>query len=286
MVRKLNTQVLQLTFLLFTLFQIQSVSQTDSSLLTLDRIYSGEFQLNYFGQARWIDEGRAYTTLEYSEEFKDARDIVSYQTETGEREVLLDAKQLIPEGQDTPLKISNYIWSNDKNLLLIFTNTKRVWRYHTKGDYWVLNLKSGKLQQLGKGLPESSLMFAKFSPNDDQVAYVSKHNLYVEDFITQKITQLTNDGSETLINGTFDWAYEEEFSCRDGFRWSPDGQNIAYWQVDAKDIRNFLMINNTDSIYSYNIPVQYPKVGEDPSSLQNRSHSCYWRQDCMDGNSG
>ncbi len=79
---------------------------------------------------------------------------------------------------------------------------------------------------------------------------------------------LTTDGTDRLINGTFDWVYEEEFDCRDGFRWSPDGKSIAYWQIDATKIRNFLMINNTDSIYSYTIPVEYPKVGQDPSSCK------------------
>ena len=33
---------------------------------------------------------------------------------------------------------------------LIFTNTRKVWRYHTRGDYWVLDMKTGKLTQLGK----------------------------------------------------------------------------------------------------------------------------------------
>ncbi len=256
-------------FLLLISFSVYSQEVAEKTLLTIDRIYaSNEFQMDYFGQARWIEEGKAYTTLEYSEKYQGASDIVRYETTTGEKKVLISADQLIPRGKEQPLSISNYIWSNDKKQLLIFTNTKRVWRYHTKGDYWVLNLKSGKLQQLGKGLPESSLMFAKFSPDDNRAAYVSEHNVYVEDLATQKINQLTHDGSTTLINGTFDWAYEEEFSCRDGFRWSPDGKHIAYWQVDAKDIRNFLMTNTTDSIYSYNIPVRYPKVGEDPSSCK------------------
>ena len=60
-----------------------------------------------------------------------------------------------------------------------------------------------------------------------------EHNLYVEDVATPHITQLTSDGSTTIINGTFDWVYEEELNLRDGFRWSPDGQQIAYWQLDA-----------------------------------------------------
>ncbi|MEP6845153.1 MAG: S9 family peptidase [Panacibacter sp.] len=176
--------------------------------------------------------------------------------------------KLIPAGSSAALKVRNFFFSQDGKKVLIYTNSERVWRYDTKGDYWVLDLASNKLAQIGKSLPVSSLMFAKFSPDASQVAYVSAHNIYVEDVTTNKITQLTKDGTDRLINGTFDWAYEEEFGCIDGFRWSPDGKSIAYWQIDATRIRNFLMINNTDSIYSYTIPVEYPKVGESPSACK------------------
>ncbi|MEJ7678222.1 MAG: DPP IV N-terminal domain-containing protein [Segetibacter sp.] len=108
-------------------------------------------------------------------------------------------------------------------------------------------------------------MFAKISPDGTKAAYVSEHNIYVEDLSTDKILQLTKDGTARLINGTFDWVYEEEFDCRDGFRWSPDSKNIAYWQIDATKIKNFLLIDNTDSLYSFTIPVEYPKVGQNPS---------------------
>ncbi len=148
---------------------------------------------------------------------------------------------------------------------MFFTNSKRVWRYHTRGDYWLFNTADSSLQQLGKSLPSSSLMFAKFSPDGTKAAYVSKHNIYVEDLATGTVTQLTHDGTDRLINGTFDWVYEEELDCRDGFRWSPDSKSIAYWKIDATKIPNFLMIDNTDSIYSFTVPVEYPKVGEDPS---------------------
>jgi dipeptidyl-peptidase-4 len=241
----------------------------DSSLLTIDRIFnSGEFRMGRFGPAQWIDNGDAYTINERSATVIGGQDIVKYMTVSGEKSILVAAGDLIPKGAEEPLRIEDFSWSNDKQKLLIFTNSQRVWRQNTRGDYWVLDLKTKELIQLGKGLPESSLMFAKFSPDDKYVAFVSRHNIYVENPGEQKITQLTFDGTETLINGTFDWAYEEEFDCRDGFSWSPDGKNIAYWQLDASNIRNFLMINNTDSIYSYVIPVQYPKVGYLPSSCR------------------
>ena len=97
------------------------------------------------------------------------------------------------------------------------------------------------------------------------VAYVSNQNIYVEELATSKIKPLTTDGTITMINGTFDWAYEEEFYCRDGFRWSPDSKSIGYWQIDASSIKKFTMINNTESIYPKVIPIEYPKVGEEPS---------------------
>ncbi|TFV94542.1 S9 family peptidase [Algoriphagus kandeliae] len=166
---------------------------------------------------------------------------------------------------NSTLTIRDFSFSEDGKKVLIYTNTKRVWRLDTQGDYWVLDLETKKLQQAGKGLPESSLRFAKLSPDVTRIAYVSEFNLYVENLATGEITQLTHDGNRKLINGTFDWAYEEEFACRDGFQWSPDGEKISFWQIDANQIRDFYMINNIDSVYSQIIPVEYPKVGQSPS---------------------
>ena len=88
------------------------------------------------------------------------------------------------------------------------------------------------------------------------------------DFETGKIEQLTFDGNGDIINGTFDWVYEEEFGCRDGFRWSGNAKNIAFWQLDASEIGTYYMINNTDSVYSSIIPLQYPKVGRESSACK------------------
>jgi dipeptidyl-peptidase-4 len=179
--------------------------------------------------------------------------------------VLVKQEQLIPTGKSEPLSFSIYTFSQSKKKLLIYTNTAKVWRYNTRGDYWVLDIPSNKLVQLGKGRPSQSLMFAKISPDEKKAAYVSEHNIYVEDLASQQITQLTKDGTRKLINGTFDWVYEEELDCRDGFRWSPDSKSIAFWQVDATKIRDYYMLNTTDSVYSKVIPVEYPKVGQPPS---------------------
>lgn len=183
-------------------------------------------------------------------------------------QVLVSKELLTPSGSKEPLAPQSFSFSADNSKVLLFVNTAKVWRYKTRGDYWVLDLTKKSLRQIGAGLPSQSLMFAKFSPDSKKVAYVSNRNIYYEDLDVAIVRQLTADGTRKLINGTFDWVYEEEFGCRDGFRWSPDSKKIAFWQVDANKIRDFYMINNTDSPYSRIIPVEYPKVGESPSPVR------------------
>ena len=244
------------------------LSQEAGNSLSLEDIYKDHvYGQEGYGPVRWMKDNKGYSTLEYNEATQ-GRDIVRYDARTGKNSVLVSSTQLIPSGKSTALEIKDYTWSEDNSKLLIFTNTQRVWRYHTRGDYWILNLESGKLQQLGKGVERTSMMFAKFSPDGAKVGYVSNLNIYVEDLASEKITQLTFDGGDNIINGTFDWVYEEELSCRDGFRWSPDGRNIAYWQSDTEGTGTFYMINNIDSVYSVPIPLPYPKAGTMNSAVK------------------
>jgi len=241
----------------------------DTTLLTVQRIYgSAEFRGETFGPARWLGDGGAYTTLESPGTDAAGRDIVRYDTRTGTREVLVPAAQLIPEGEKTPLAIEDYAWSEDGRQLLVFTNSRPVWRSNTRGDYWVLDRDTGRLRKLGGDAKPSTLMFAKFSPDGRRVGYVRENNLYVEDLADGRIVQLTSDGSRTVINGTFDWVYEEELGLRDGWRWSPDGRTIAFWQLNADSVRDFTLIDYTDSLYPVIIPIQYPKAGESNSAAR------------------
>ena len=212
----------------------------DKRTLTLDRIFgSSEFRSETFGPARWLDGGNAYTTLEPAAPGKQVLDIVRYETATGARSVLIAATSLTPSGASEPLVIEDYAWSQDGGKLLIFTNTKQVWRQNTRGDYWVFDIKLRRLVKLGGKASPSTLMFAKFSPDGTKVGYVRENNIYVEALADNRITQLTRDGSKRIINGTFDWVYEEELDLRDGWRWSPDSRSIAYWQLDTDGVPDF-----------------------------------------------
>ena len=243
-------------------------SSWSQETLTLEDIFKNRtYSSKGYGPVRWMKDNKGYSTLERNKEVG-GKDIIRYEAKSGVRSILVAANKLIPTGETKPLYIKNYEWSIDNSKLLIFTNTRKVWRYHTRGDYWVLDMASGTLTQVGKSVERTTMMFAKFSPDASKVGYVSKNNIYVENVQSGKVTQITTDGNDAIINGTFDWVYEEELSCRDGFRWSPDGEQIAYWQSNTKNIGTFYMINNVDSLYSKPIPLPYPKVGTKNSDVK------------------
>lgn len=252
---------------LFNFNNVIAQDALDSRMLSLDRIYnSREFSQQSERTIQWIENGDAFITIEKSTNSPNADELIYYKSASQERTSFVPAEALKVNGK--PLSIESFTLSSDESKILIFTNSSRVWRSNTKGDYWVYDLTTKKLKQLGKSLESSSLMFAKFSFNNNFVSYVHKFNIYKEDFQSGDITQLTFDGNGKVINGTFDWVYEEEFGKRDGYNLSPNSEHIAFWQLDASKIGTFYMINNTDSIYSKPIPLQYPKVGQDPSSAK------------------
>lgn len=229
------------------------------SEITMDLLFSDHFSAEGFGPAWWLEDS-GLATIEPAADGK-GRDLVRYDPASDQREVLVAARQLVPSGASEPLEIAGYQFSTDGAQVLIFTNTRRVWRYHTRGDYWVLDRSSGDLRQLGKGFEEARLQFAKFDPAGRRVAYLYHNDIYVESLSDGAVTRLTHDGSETLTNGTFDWVYEEEWGLRDGFRWSPDGQRIAFWQLDATAVGQFSLVDNTSDLYSKVTRYRYPKVG-------------------------
>ena len=238
------------------------VAQNTGLTQQIERIFSsGAYAVPRFGPARWLPDGTAYAIVERSTSAPSGFDIVRYDAATGARTVVMPATRLVPPGATAPLAIEDYAWSGDGTRLLIFTNTRKVWRDNTRGDYWVLDVASGALKKMGGPAPEASLMFAKFSPDATRVAYVTGNNIYVESIADGTRVALTSDGSATTINGTSDWVYEEELGVRDCFRWSPDGRRIAYWQFDSTGVGMFSLVNATDTLYPQVTLLPYPKAG-------------------------
>ena len=146
--------------------------------LTLDRIFnSNEFAPERLGEVRWLEKQAAYVKLE-ADSATGGQGLVRYDAASGKRQLWIPAARLVPPGDSIPLAVEDYTVSPDQQKLLIFTNSQKVWRQNTRGDFWSLDIPTWKLRKLGGAQAKpSTLMFAKFSPEGNRVAYVRENNL-------------------------------------------------------------------------------------------------------------
>src|SRR5205814_4249525 len=231
--------------------------------LTVHSIWGSREYESDLVDVAWMKDGKAYTTLE--EGASGNTDLYRVDALTGTKQLLVRGADLIGPGGGKPIVIEEYRFSSDGAKLLVFTNSARVWRQNTKGTFFVWDFASRRLIPLSARAGYQQ--FAKFSPDGRMVGFVRDNNIYVTDLATGAETALTTDGSETVINGTSDWVYEEELDLRDAFRWSPDGRRIAFWRFDQAAIRPFYLVNQ-DSLYPTLVPVRYPKTGTPNSTVK------------------
>jgi len=245
------------------------LARADDAPLSLDRIFSSnEFQEEAPAPFHWSRLAPVYFTLTPAKDHRPGNDLVRNDLASGAQEVVVPADAMIPPGADRPLAVDAFDFSSDESKVLLYTNSRRVWRRNTRGDYWVLDLASRELKKLGGDAAPSTLLFAKFSPDGARVAYVHENNIYVQELRGMGVTALTDSGSAKVVNGTGDWVNEEELDIRDGYRWSPDGRSIAYWQFDTTGVGEFHLIDNTQGIYPRITSFPYPKVGERNSATR------------------
>jgi dipeptidyl-peptidase-4 len=210
---------------------------------------------------QWIKEGKAYSYLE-TDTAKKQTDIWKYDVATGNKTKLVDASKLVLKEDEKPFRIQNYIWSPDEKNLL-FTGTVTARSLKSGGNFFLYNLAAEKFRQLTE--VDEQQVNVKFSPNGKTIGFVRENNIFILDIESGKEAQLTFDGAEHVLNGHFDWVYEEEFSIIDGWQWSPDGKYIAYWQLDENRVPEFPIVDFIP-LHQRVQRMRYPKAGE-PNSI-------------------
>jgi dipeptidyl-peptidase-4 len=233
----------------------------------VDRIFKArEFSSRPPAPPMWLEGGASYARLEPVA--GGGAEVVKYGSATGARgEVLITAAHLTPPGAPGPLEVDELSWSADGQRVLVFTNARRVWRTNSRGDYWLLDRRAGRLKKLGGDAPGASLQYAQFNADATRVAYVRQNDIYVEDLAGGAITRLTRDGSDRISNGGADWVNEEELDLHDCFRWSPDGTRIAFWQFDMRGVGNFPLIYNLGKEREVVTQLPYPHPGPYPTIM-------------------
>ena len=217
-----------------------------------------------FQGGKWAGEGPVVTFVEQDGE---VAHLIRYDLETEQRELLVDGVKLYAPDVERTVGIDEYAYSPDGSAMLIYTDSEQVWRYNTKGYYYLYDLATQRLTPIARR-EDGFQMFAKFSPDGRRVAFVRNRDLFVVDLADMSERRLTDDGGPgKIINGTSDWVYEEEFGLRDGWAWSPDGAWIAYVQLDESNTREFAMAD-LRAQYPDIARFRYPKAGEANSEIR------------------
>ena len=207
---------------------------------------------------KWMKDGKSYSYLETPKDSKTAS-IFRFDCATGKSTLLIDCATIKEPGSNDPISMMDYTFSPNESSILFTLNVKAIWRHSRTAQYFAYDLKSGSLKNISKG--EGDVMNAKFSPDGMKVGFVRGGNIFVYDVAADTETMLTNDASEHVFNGKFGWVYEEEFSISDGWQWSPDSKQIAYWQEDERDVPEYTLTDWTP-LHLELTKIRYPKPGD------------------------
>jgi len=239
-----------IVFLFFLNF-IVAFGQIQGKQISLDDIYtSRKFAVEGVSGIFSMKDGERYTTL------SDYRNIILWKYNSGE---VIDTLFSVTKNSSTLKYIYDYQFSADESKILISSNVEAIYRHSFKADYYVYDLKTGKLESLSNNGPQG---LADFSPDGKRIAFVRDNNLFIRDIESGNEKQITTDGKKNeVINGAPDWVYEEEFGFSKGFTWSPGGKYLAFMRFDESKVKTYTL-TYFDNLYPNLYEYKYPKAGE------------------------
>ncbi|MBN2426265.1 MAG: S9 family peptidase [Calditrichaceae bacterium] len=233
--------------------------------LTIEQVFSpNTLPLKTLNMVLWDVKGDKFYFQKRNPE-TGIQSFYSHDIETGEETLWLDPAKLIPSGKDKAIEIDDYSFTKSGKGLLIKTDSKRIWRRYSEAAFYLYSLSDGKLQVIHED--KKRVRHAKMTPDESHAAYAYENNIYLVNLDHNTTKQITYDGNDDIINGQFDWVYEEEFGQDDGWRWSPDGKKIAFWRLDQTQVPQFSWMEY-DSLYGKVRTIHYPKAGEKNSLVQ------------------
>ena len=237
-------------------FLISSILFGQKELTNNDIFYSNKFSQDYIYGLKSMKDGTHYTTLSMG-------DTVSI--EKFSYDDFKKIETILKSSDIEDLKFSGYSFDNSENLILLETQTEKIYRYSKKSIYYVYDLVSKDLKKIF----DKKISLASFSPNSKYISYVYRNNIYLFDIETNKSKKITHKGliNKTICGGT-DWVYEEEFGLVKGYEWSSNSNYIAYYIFDESKVNEFSMDIFKGGLYPSQEKFKYPKAGERNSNVQ------------------
>ncbi len=204
---------------------------------------------------QWVENGTSYSYTSRNAETGHT-EIRQYFPGSGEDTLLLDTEKMTFPSTGEPFNYRSYRWSDDYRHLIFETNFRSIYRYSGLSDYYIYSTEDKTLKLLVK-----DARTAELSPDGSLAGLERAGNLYVYNIEEGLEKQITDDASDTVYNGHFDWVYEEEFDIDKGWEWSPDSKYIAYWQVDESNEPIFQMTDYETQHPDY-VKFRVPLVGD------------------------
>jgi dipeptidyl-peptidase-4 len=242
----------KLVLLVFSVLMVGSTTIVAQKQLTVEAIYSRELQGSLQRRIQWVPDGSGFTYVQADPENPRHLNIWRHDLKSQKRQVLVSSKEvsaLSEPRQEKRFTLNSYFWSPDGKSILI----------PSPNDLYLYDLAGKRTRQLTNDRAEER--DPTFSPDSRRIAFLKNHNLHVLDIASGQSTRLTTEGEEHILSGRFDWVYEEEFSIRTGFYWSPDSRYIAYFMLDERHVNEFPLVDFIPVHNKYE-PMRYPKAGD------------------------
>ena len=170
--------------------------------ISLEDIWSnGTFRTDRLESFHSMSTGDYYTILGINNATRSTR-IDKYSYKTLEKvETIVDSKDLNELDY-----FESYEFNDDETKLLLGIGAEQIYRYSSRGIYYVYTMASKQLQLVS----EHKIQEPTFSPDGKKVAYMYKNNIYIKELDTNTTVQITNDGKKNeIINGITDLVNEE-----------------------------------------------------------------------------
>lgn len=253
-----------LRYTLFFILAITTISVPQKKKFTVEEIFTNR---NFYGsslsQVKWFDGGKKFSFTKFDAATKSIA-LFEHDLKTGTENKIVSGSELKLEETNKPFMISNYEWLPD-NKNILFTGVLPARKIKSGGAFYLYNKETKEFSVLADS--EEEQININFSPDGKKAAFVRGNNIFLIDLKTKVETQLTFDGSEVILNGHFDWVYEEEFHIINGIEWSPDSKRIAFWRLDQSNVPE-IKIAKWDSLYLNELSMRYPKAGANNSLVK------------------
>ena len=246
--------------LLVLCVSIASATGKGGSVDVLKGIVEGKYKPNAPEPMKSMMDDEFYTQLSTN-----GKKIVKYSYKTGkEEQVLFDVEKT----KGVKVKsIEGYFFSPTESMMLVYTNSEKIFRRSFVADYYVFDVKRNRLEVLSDSVGKQRDPI--FSPNGRMVVFAKNNDLRLKklDYGTETIVTSTGE-TGTIFNGVTDWLYEEEFGTTSLITWSPDSKHFVYLSLDDTQVGeysfelygNYPFKSNAD-LYPDIMKFKYPKAG-------------------------